>query len=90
MPLNDPSISDDARLLRRIIPEWIVPDENTNSTRVSSQAFSNSTSEDGQEEGMSVFLEAVLVEEGRNVSSLLTGYEKNAIIVSVRANPSMN
>lgn len=77
---DDPSIPDDARLLRRIIPEWIVADENTNSKRVSSQAFCNSSADDGTEEGMSVFLEAVLVAEGRGTDSVLSGYESNALI----------
>lgn len=80
MPPNDLSIPDDARLLRRVIPQWIVNDDNTNSKRVTSQAFCNSTGEAGQEEGMSVFLEDVILNEGRSVSSLLTNYETNALI----------
>jgi hypothetical protein len=77
---DDPSIPDEARLLRRVIPEWIVVDQNTNSRRISSQAFCNSSADDGTEEGMSVFLEAVLVEEGRGTDSVLRGYESNALI----------
>jgi hypothetical protein len=77
---DDPSIPDDARLLRRIIPEWIVADENNNSKRVSSQAFCNSSTGDGTEDGMSVFLEPVLIEEARGTDSVLKGYESNALI----------
>jgi hypothetical protein len=77
---DDPSIRDDVRLLRRIIPEWVVADHNTNSKRVSSAAFSNSSGEHGIEEGMSVFLEDVLAAEGRTPASVLKGYESNALI----------
>jgi hypothetical protein len=77
---DDPSIPDESRLLRRIIPEWIVSDNNTDTKRVSSQAFCNSTGEDGQQEGMSVFIEPILHEEGRPPESVLTGYESNSLI----------
>jgi hypothetical protein len=77
---DDPSIPDDARLLRRVIPEWIVADENTNSKRVSSAAFCNSTAEDGTEEGMSVFLEYILIDDARPATSVLVGYESNGLI----------
>jgi hypothetical protein len=81
---DDPSIPDDARLLRRIIPEWIVIDQNTHSIRVSSAAFSNSTAEDGTEEGMSVFIEGVLVNCGRSAASVLVEYQTNSLI-AIRA-----
>jgi hypothetical protein len=77
---NDPSIPDESRLLRRIIPDWIVPDHNNNCKRVSSAAFCNSKNEHGEEDGMSVVLEDVLLVQGRLRTSVLTGYESNSLI----------
>jgi hypothetical protein len=81
MPNDDPSIPAEARLLRRVIPDWIVPDENTKTKRVSSQAFCNSTGENG----MSVFLEDALFAEGRDVASVVTGDYASHSLIAVTA-----
>lgn len=38
---DDPTISNASELWRRIIPEWVVPDENDGGYRLSSKAFQN-------------------------------------------------
>ncbi len=73
---NDPSIPDSARLLRKIHPDWIVFDLNTKTKRVSSQAFCNSPCEDG----MSVYLESVLISEGRDPPSVLVGFDRDSLL----------
>jgi hypothetical protein len=73
---NDPSIPDSARLLRKIHPDWIVPDLNTKTKRVSSQAFCNSPGEDG----MSVYLESALISANREPQSVLVGFDMDSLV----------
>lgn len=40
-PLDDPSIRDACLLLRRIVRDWLIYDENRGKHRISSQAFTN-------------------------------------------------
>jgi hypothetical protein len=54
--LDDATIADEETLLRRVPPQWIVPDKNTGAARPSSQAFDNGR--DGLT--MSVYLTSVL------------------------------
>jgi hypothetical protein len=66
---DDPNISDDVRLFRRLPREWVIRDDNLNCFRPSSQAFNDS--QDGSP--MSVFREDVLISEHREPTSVLTG-----------------
>lgn len=68
---DDPSISDDAELWRRIPPKWIVRDENRGRHRPTSAAFGN----DRHGGPMSVFLAAIMSEAGRGPDDALTGHE---------------
>ena len=72
---DDPTISDDAALWRRIHPSWIVEDENRSGVRVSSAAFDDSS--DGSP--MSVLLEAVVRETDRGVEGILSGFSSHGL-----------
>lgn len=63
---DDPSIMDTCRLLRRIVQEWWVYDENRGAHRVSSQAFTNHE--------LSVSIGDDLVAEGRRFEDVLERY----------------
>ena len=67
---NDPSIQEDANLLRRIPPKHCIFDENENRWRPSSAAFEDD--EDG--DPMSVYLVAILLNENRESSCVLAGH----------------
>lgn len=69
-PVHDTSIPKCSRVLRRIIPEWWVQDEETGEYGVTSQAFHD------LEGGMSVSLEADLLEADQPVERLLKGYPR--------------
>ena len=65
--LDDPSISDKDRLLRRIPPYQYVADRNTGNMRVSSAAFSDNR--------LSVDLLAVLEATGKGFEAALIGHD---------------
>ena len=70
-PPDDPDISSDANLLRRIHPSWIKPDPIAGH-RIASGAFQDLTDEDGTR-AMSVFVEDRLVELGYSAVDLVAG-----------------
>jgi hypothetical protein len=72
---DDPTISDDFTLWRRIHPDWIVPDNNAGSLRVSSAAFADSP--DGTP--MSVLLSEVVRATGRGERDVLLGFDGYAL-----------
>src|SRR5438132_1666293 len=69
--VDDPTISDDEQLLRRIRPDWFVPDYNLNRWRPSSAAFQNSP----DKSPMSVHLTSVLNANNLSLDSVLLGHE---------------
>ena len=77
---DDPAITDDVRLFRRLPKEWVVRDDNLNCFRPSSQAFNDS--QDGSP--MSVFRDDVLQSERREVSSLLLATYSTYGLASLR------
>ena len=68
---DDATIANDAELWRRIHPDWVVPDENTDRMRVSSAAFDNSP--DGSP--TSVWLATIVRETGRSDADVLGRFE---------------
>lgn len=68
---DDPTIADDDRLLRRIFPDWWVPDEKASGMRLSTAAFDDYP--DGSP--MSVHLGSVLERLGLPNESVLRGHE---------------
>lgn len=69
--VDDPSVKDEAKLLRRIPPDWIVPDpKNRAGKRASSQAFDD----DRDGKPMSVQLADVLIAHGIPVTQVLAGH----------------
>lgn len=75
--VNDPSISDEADLWRRISPEWIILDENLGRQRVTSKAFQNL-----EGDNLSVLLEQIVRETGRTADDVLenlSGYSLAAV-----------
>jgi hypothetical protein len=84
--VDDPSVLDDQRVIRRIPPIWRVVDHNNNSWRVSSAAFANSS--DGSP--TSVSLETEMPPLGQIASRMeqqFPGYSLAALTVAVaRAN----
>lgn len=64
LPYDDPNIYDDDKLIRRINPDQhIVFDQNTETKRLSSKAFSASSDARG---GMSVDIEKLILSSGQN------------------------
>ena len=63
---DDPTIRDACLLLRRIVREWLVHDENRGGPRISSQAFTN--------ERLSVNVGDDLIAEGFHVEAVLERY----------------
>jgi hypothetical protein len=62
-PYDEPAISGDDRIIRRINPKFhVVQDKNFNDTRISTQAFKPSN--DGG--GLSVDIEKLIVADGKN------------------------
>ena len=72
---DDPSISDEAELWRRIRPDQIVSDQNLGFDRSSSAAFNNSS--DGSP--MSVIIEEIMREFGKGTEDVLRGYKGFAL-----------
>lgn len=70
-PDDDPTVSDDERLLRRVPPQLIVWNENIRARQVSTGAFSNSS--DGS--GMSVSLAGVLKAACLPEENVIRGYD---------------
>lgn len=79
--LDDPTIANDAALLRRISPQQVVPDENNGGFRPSSAAFDN----DRQNNPMSVVLGPVLLELGRAQESALDGHPGFSLVAITAA-----
>lgn len=74
--VDDPSVTDEAKLLRRIPPDWIVPDpKNPAGKRASSQAFDD----DRDGKPMSVQLADVLTTHGISVTQVLAGHDGYAL-----------
>lgn len=74
-PDDDPSITDDTELYRRVrpLPDQIVPDENRGCVRVTSAAFIGQTE-------MSVVLEDTLRAEGREPPDALRDYPGDFLV----------
>ena len=73
--VDDPTISDDAILWRRIPPYWWILDENMGRVRPTSQAFHD----DANGGPMSVLLRDVMVSEGRGPEDALRGHHGFAL-----------
>ena len=71
---DDPTIPNEAELLRRIAPWHFVPDDNLSRLRPSSAAF-----DDDKDGPMSVTLADELRQEGRSLDSALAGYTDFAL-----------
>lgn len=69
---DDGSIVDDAGLLRRIRPEWVVEDKNLGIPRPSSAAFKNCS--------LSVDAETILAEDGLDWNFTLTNYDGYSLV----------
>jgi hypothetical protein len=67
---DDPAIADDVDLWRRILPQWVVKDENTGELRPSSAAFDDSP--DGSP--MSVVIEKIAMAQQISPAKVLNGY----------------
>jgi hypothetical protein len=72
---DDPNISNDEVLLRRIPPRHFFVDENLGRTRPSSAAFED----DPDRDPMSVYVAGVIATEGRSPNSLLAGHSGFAL-----------
>jgi hypothetical protein len=68
--VDDPAITNDESLWRRIHPDWVVPDQNRGGVRVSSAAFDDS--HDGSP--LSVLLAGVVRATGRGPENVLVGF----------------
>lgn len=68
---DDAGISDSVDLWRRLIPAWIVPDDNTGGVRISSAAFDDSR--DGTP--MSVLLADVVAQTRRTPEDVLAAFD---------------
>src|SRR5271154_3084573 len=67
---DDPSVEDEAELLRRIPPYHFFRDDNLGSVRPSSAAFED----DSDDDPMSVYLATVLAAAHREANSVLAGH----------------
>jgi len=74
--VDDATIGDEERLLRRVRQGWIIPDHNRGRWRPSKAAFQNS--EDGSP--MSVHLAAVLEVAGLPLTAALAGHEGYGLV----------
>lgn len=72
---DDPSIRDEAELLRRIPPQHFVPDQNQGGIRISSAAFKDHANGSP----MSVVLAEELARTGRNPHDVLIGHDGFAL-----------
>lgn len=73
---DDPSISDDSALWRRISPKWIVPDESGSGYRISSQAFQNHPAD----ESMSVHLAEEMARNGLSASDAVKAFPGYSLV----------
>lgn len=69
---DDPGITDAVQLLRRIHPDWIVPDQQ-GGRKLSRQAYQDQRAEGGTA-AMSVFVESRLLELGLSAVDVLDGH----------------
>jgi uncharacterized OsmC-like protein len=72
---DDPSVTDETDLLRRIPPWHLVKDKNSGAIRISSAAFED----DDEHDPMSVYLASILSANQRDASSVLIGHEGFAL-----------
>jgi hypothetical protein len=83
--LDDPPIAEEAALLRRLTPYWVL--ETATGWRVTSQAFQDRPRPDGQR-SFSVYVEDRLAQLGLSEQDVLTGYPGYGLaavaVVSVR------
>ena len=70
--LDDPEIADETRLFRRIPPSWLVRDEDTGFSRVSSAAF--------RDKELSIDIETVLILHGETAEHCLRNYPAYALV----------
>lgn len=68
-PYDEPRISAEETIIRRISEHYIVPDENTGSRRISKMAFQPSSIENG---GMSVDILGLIVQAGLEPKGFVT------------------
>lgn len=73
---DDLTVSDDETLLRRVHPDWIIRNENTGVTEVSTGAFSDSS--DGT--GMSASAAGLLSAAGMSEDDALAGYDGYGLV----------
>lgn len=71
---DDPSIQDDASLWRRILPSWVIMDENAGEFRPSSAAF-----DDYRDSPMSVLIENIVTATQRTPADVLRGYDNYSL-----------
>lgn len=76
---DDPTVLDEERLLRRIIPDHAVRDETSGKLRVSSAAFRIRGARE-----LSVNLESKMLDDGRPVTEMLNGHP-NCGVASITA-----
>lgn len=69
---DDPTIEDSALLWRRVLPDWVVPDENSGGYRVSTAAFHDSSKPPSP---MSVLIEHIVTATGRTGADVLRDFE---------------
>lgn len=74
--VDDATIADDEQLLRRIYPDWIVPDYNKNCWRPTSAAFQDSR----DKSPMSVHLTSELNRLGLPITNVLAGHEGYGLV----------
>lgn len=73
---DDISIANSDYLLRRIFQDfWKIDDDNQDRTRPSSQAFNDPSNGSP----MSVFIENIILDAGRSVFEVLSGYPSNGL-----------
>ena len=69
-PRNDPSIANDEVLLRRLLPDWVVPGDH-GLMRISSAAFKH--------EELSIIFRTLLERQGRFVPDALSGHPDHSL-----------
>lgn len=78
VPPDDATILDTSTLLRRIGPDWIVPD-NAGGTKLSRQAFQDQTADDGTR-AMSVYIQERLSELEIPVQELVADHPRYGVV----------
>jgi hypothetical protein len=67
---DDPNIADDAILWRRVLPKWVVLDENSGRYRPSSAVF-----QDSSDSPMSILIEGIVKATNRTAADVLREYD---------------